>query len=367
MDSFQKYEYYAFISYKHKQTENKKFIKDEEWAKILKKGLQSLKIPTQISKDVRLNQNGRVDPIYRDTENHLSGYDLDELTYNSLSKSKTLIVIISKEMLEDQFDIRYKQGKEAWIFNEIECYIGLGNKMESIIPFYVGDEEINPNDIIKEIKERCDADGVECKALDYLYQPGRIIKKVGDLKEKGKEIKQYASAIIAASIFNSDSHYFVDAYKLEQEKRKRRLICLVLVVVSCLIIGFSFIYYQSKLIRTEEAFRYVELSKRAEKALDLQGARILALKAYEKSPELFEAKYQLYKMANDYEDKPYAMLPFSVLVSDDGTEVMHFQGNKFLIRRIKDLSVIDSIFGVRDFEKVLLNGKKQTHKINKAR
>jgi hypothetical protein len=101
-------------------------------------------------------------------------------------------------MLEDQLKLRYEDGQNAWIFNEIEYFVELGNSKDSIILFYVGEDEIDPNALIKDMIDRCEANGVVCKALNYLYQPGKIVKRLRDFKDKGKEINQYATAIIAA-------------------------------------------------------------------------------------------------------------------------------------------------------------------------
>ena len=214
-------EYYAFISYKHEQKSNGKFATDEKWAHIFKKNLESWKIPTHIPIEDRLNKNDKmIFPVFRDSENYPSSQSLNQLTYKFLAKSKTLVVILSREMLEDQFKLRYEDGDNAWIFNEIERFIDLGNSKDSIIAFYVGEDDINPNELIKNMIDRCEAKEMECKALQYIYQPERIVKRLRDFKDKGKDINQYATAIIAAGIFNSDPLYFINAYELAERKRE---------------------------------------------------------------------------------------------------------------------------------------------------
>ena len=216
-----KFQYYAFISYKHEQKAEGKFAADEKWAHIFKKYLESWKIPTHIPDSERLNDGDLlISPIFRDSENYPSNHDLNELTYKFLSESKTLVVILSREMLEDQLKLRYEDGQNAWIFNEIEYFVDLGNSKDSIILFYVGEDEIDPNALIKDMIDRCEANGVVCKALNYLYQPGKIVKRLRDFKDKGKEINQYATAIIAAGIFNSDPRFFINAYELMERKKE---------------------------------------------------------------------------------------------------------------------------------------------------
>ena len=215
------FKYYTFISYKHEQKANGKFTTDEKWAHIFKSHLESWEIPAHIPSQERLNEEDeRIYPVFRDSENYPVSGELNQLTHKSLSESKTLLVILSREMLEDQFKLRYKHGANAWIFNEIESFIDLGNNSESIILFYVGDDDINPNELLKEMIELCENKGIECKALKYMYQPNKIIKRLRDFKDKGNEIEHYATAVVAAGIFNTDPYFFIDAYELAERKKK---------------------------------------------------------------------------------------------------------------------------------------------------
>ena len=337
MSQEKKYDYYAFISYKHTQKETNKFVADEKWAHILKKQLELWHIPTQIPEESRINKNDRrIYPVFRDAENYPSGHELNELTYDYLSKCKTLVVVLSKEMLDDQIDLRYKQNKSAWIFNEIEYFISLGNTTDSIVIFYVGDDDIDPNALLKEKIDFCNSNNWDCKVLKQLYQPGKLIKRLRDFKDKGKEINQYVTAVVAAGIFNADPRYFINAYELERKNRRNKVVIFLLLIVILLLSIGAFAWAQFKSRKTEEAFRYVELSKKAADVCDVQGSRILALKAYDIKPDLLEAQQQMYKVSKEKIDEPYAILPFQVLSHSDGTEIMHFQNDKFLIRRTSD-------------------------------
>lgn len=355
MSQEKKYDYYAFISYKHTQKETNKFVADEKWAHILKKQLELWHIPTQIPEESRINKNDRrIYPVFRDAENYPSGHELNELTYDYLSKCKTLVVVLSKEMLDDQIDLRYKQNESAWIFNEIEYFISLGNTTDSIVIFYVGDDDIDPNALLKEKIDFCNSNNWDCKVLKQLYQPGKLIKRLRDFKDKGKEINQYVTAVVAAGIFNADPRYFINAYELERKNKRNKIIIFLLVLLIILIGLIASIFSQHKSKRTEEAFRYVELSRKAEKAYDLHGARILALKAYDAQPDLLETHKQIFKVSNEDPINPYATLPYSTLSSFDGKEIMHFQNDQFVIRRTSDLAIIDSI-DIYSQEDVLLN------------
>jgi len=351
-----KYDYYAFISYKHAKDDTNKFVADEKWAHILKQQLELWHIPTQVPEEKRLNKNDkRIYPVFRDAENYPSG-QLDELTCDRLSKCKTLVVVLSKEMLDDQIKLRYKeQDQTAFVFEEIEKFIKLGNTKDSIVIFYVGDDGINPNELLKEKIDLCKLNNWDCKALEYLYKPGEIIKKLRDFKDKGKEINQYVTAAVAAGIFNAAPEYFINAYELERKNRRNKVVIFLLLVVILLLSIGAFAWVQFKSRKTEEAFRYVELSKKAADVCDVQGSRILALKAYDIKPDLLEAQQQMYNVSNEKIDEPYAILPFQVLSHSDGTEIMHFQDDKFFIRRTLDLVIIDSILGESSPEEVLLS------------
>ena len=355
MSQEKKYDYYAFISYKHTQKETNKFVADEKWAHILKKQLELWHIPTQIPEESRINKNDRrIYPVFRDAENYPSGHELNELTYDYLSKCKTLVVVLSKEMLDDQIDLRYKQNESAWIFNEIEYFISLGNTTDSIVIFYVGDDDIDPNALLKEKIDFCNSNNWDCKVLKQLYQPGKLIKRLRDFKDKGKEINQYVTAVVAAGIFNADPRYFINAYELERKNKRNKIIIFLLVLLIILIGLIASIFSQHKSKRTEEAFRYVELSRKAENAHDLQGAKILALKAYEAKPDLLETQQQIFRVSKEEPMNPYASLPYQTLFSFDGREIMHFQNDQFFIRRTSDLAIIDSI-DIYSQEEVLLN------------
>ena len=97
------FKYYTFISYKHEQKANGKFTTDEKWAHIFKSHLESWEIPAHIPSQERLNEEDeRIYPVFRDSENYPVSGELNQLTHKSLSESKTLLVILSREMLEDQ-------------------------------------------------------------------------------------------------------------------------------------------------------------------------------------------------------------------------------------------------------------------------
>lgn len=111
----QKFEYFAFISYKRE---------DEKWAKWLQKKLESYSLPTAIRKD-RPELPNKIRPVFRD-QSELSGGNLKAEIEKGLNGSKYLIVICSP-----------RSAKSPWVSKEVQHFIDHGRE-EYIIPFIVG-------------------------------------------------------------------------------------------------------------------------------------------------------------------------------------------------------------------------------------
>ena len=109
----EKYQYFAFISYKRE---------DEEWAKWLQHKLEHYKLPS--------NLNGRTDlpkeirPVFKDTSELMPG-NLPEQIHQALELSKYLIVICSP-----------RSANSEWVNKEIETFISMG-RTANVIPFII--------------------------------------------------------------------------------------------------------------------------------------------------------------------------------------------------------------------------------------
>ena len=141
---------YAFISYKRIEP-------DETWAKNLHRLLNSWHIPTNIAYSERLNNNKRISPIVRDKDDFPPGNGLDETIKMALRQSRSMILILSKAMIEDQMARRSK-GEHAYIFEEIEYFQSLEHSQQSInslehsqrliIPVYIDSGNQNPSELL---------------------------------------------------------------------------------------------------------------------------------------------------------------------------------------------------------------------------
>jgi len=111
----QKFEYFAFISYKRE---------DEKWAVWLQHKLETFKLPTVIAKSSASNLPQRLKPVFKDTTDIKPGV-LAEVLSQNLEKSKYLIVVCSP-----------RSARSPWVGKEISDFITLG-KSKNIILFIV--------------------------------------------------------------------------------------------------------------------------------------------------------------------------------------------------------------------------------------
>jgi hypothetical protein len=109
-----KFTYYAFISYSRK---------DEKWAKLLQKKLESYRLPSVLQK-VNPGLPKRLTPVFRDKTDLTTGTVKDALS-KELCSSKFLIVICSPNSAHSQY-----------VDYEVETFKKLGRE-KNIIPFIV--------------------------------------------------------------------------------------------------------------------------------------------------------------------------------------------------------------------------------------
>lgn len=128
----QKYEYFAFISYKRE---------DERWAKWLQRKLEYYKLPSSVKQE-RPELPDQIRPVFRD-KSELSGGLLAEVIKKGLENSKYLIVICSP-----------RSAQSPWVCKEVQEFIDSGRE-EYIIPFIVSG---TPNSQIP--KEECFPEGL---------------------------------------------------------------------------------------------------------------------------------------------------------------------------------------------------------------
>ena len=109
-----RYQYFAFISYKHD---------DVGWAKWLQKRLETYRLPSIIRKEAP-HLPKQVRPIFRNQTDIGAGPLLDNLR-SELEDSRFLIVICSPAA-----------AKSEWVNREVQNFIGMG-RGDRIIPFVI--------------------------------------------------------------------------------------------------------------------------------------------------------------------------------------------------------------------------------------
>ena len=276
-------EYYAFISYSHK---------DEEWAKWLQHEFEHYHLPTTLNGLTDLPDKFR--PIFRDID-ELSGGELKPQISYALRASAYLVIICSPN-----------SAKSQYVDGEIQEFIEIGeqegvNNISNIFPFIV---EGAPHS-----KEENDK---ECfpKALRDL--PSELI--AGDVTKHGRE--QAFVKILAGTLHHSNVRFSMlwnqferDRIETERKEREKR----------------------DKLLLLES--RYL-----SEKALDVVSvdsrlARLLVLRA-------------LPKDLNDPEDRPYCIEAESALRVISNYKSAIFKGvNRFKLNPAGDKGVSGSTDG----------------------
>src|SRR5271170_509706 len=124
----QRFEYYAFISYSHK---------DEKWAKWLHKKLETYRLPSTIRKEFGENLPKPPYKVFRDVTD-LGVGALRENLHRELDDSRFLIVICSPSSAKPN-----AEGKH-WVNDEIKKFIDLG-RIDRIVPFII-EGTANSND-----------------------------------------------------------------------------------------------------------------------------------------------------------------------------------------------------------------------------
>lgn len=277
-------EYYAFISYSHK---------DEEWAKWLQHEFEHYHLPTTLNGLTDLPDKFR--PIFRDVD-ELSGGELKPQISYALRASAYLVIICSPNSAESPY-----------VDGEIQEFIEIGeqngiNNIGNIFPFIV--------DGIPHSKEEPEK---ECFPIALRELPSELI--AGDVTKHGRE--QAFVKILAGTLHHSNVRFSMlwnqferDRIEAERKERERR----------------------DKLLLLES--RYL-----SEKALDVASvdsrlARLLVLRA-------------LPKDLNDPEDRPYCIEAESALRTICNYKSAVFKNvNRFKLNSMGDRGVSGSTDGM---------------------
>lgn len=187
----EKYQYYAFISYKRE---------DEQWAKWLQNKLEHYKLPTNLNDHADLPKG--ISPVFKDTSELTPG-NLPHQLQEALKLSKYLIVVCSP-----------RSAKSEWVNKEVETFKSMG-RVENIIPFiidgqpYSQDEsdECFPQAIINLPKEQ-ELLGVNINALGREAALVKTVARMFDIRfdelwqrhEREQKKRRHFMMALAASL-----------------------------------------------------------------------------------------------------------------------------------------------------------------------
>ena len=204
-----RYEYFAFISYKHE---------DVRWAKWLQNRLETYRLPSVIRKEApHLPKNIR--PVFRDQDDLAAGRLMENLR-KELEDSRFLIVICSPAA-----------AKSAYVNREVEHFEAIG-RGDRIIPFIIAGEP-----------DAADP-GEEC--FTPAMRGGEQTLRGLSIKELGRE---RAFVFLAAKILGLNPDRLWDRHRRRQRQAVRNWCVLAAVVlIAAAVSGFRiWDYYRTKI------------------------------------------------------------------------------------------------------------------------
>ena len=243
------YEYYAFISYKHSRDDGR-FMEDTKWATELDKELRYLNIPTEINKTQLIHpDDDSVDPVFRDVTGLpiVKNGELEKVLKRKLRRSKTLVLILSKEMVREENE-KFKSG-EAWIYWEVKQFLSYHDKdYTRIIPVYIDKDDYSPSKVPTAIE-------IE-KRFQNIEKPYQSYRSDYDWDKQKNLFYQRTAAAVAGSIFGIDSEENKAAFwnfkerarkANEAEKKKNRIQKVFLGFIAAVVAAVSlFIWFNYK-------------------------------------------------------------------------------------------------------------------------
>lgn len=193
-------EYYAFISYSHK---------DEEWAKWLQHEFEHYHLPTTLNGLTGIPDKFR--PIFRDID-ELSGGELKPQILNALGSSAYLVIICSPNSAKSPY-----VNEEILEFIEIGEQAGINN-ISNIFPFII------------EGVPHCENPAFECFPTALSDLPSELI--AGDVTKHGREhafVKilsgtLHHSNVCFSMLWNQFERDRIEQERQEREKRDRLLL-----------------------------------------------------------------------------------------------------------------------------------------------
>lgn len=217
MEAETRFEYYAFISYSHK---------DKKWAEWLQHQLEHYKIPTSLHKESDRKLPKKVRPVFRD-QTDLGVGSLEFNLRKELTDSRYLIVLCSPD-----------SAKSDWVNKEIEHFREMG-RQDRIIPVIISGEPGSGS-------------------ADECYPSGLKETDIWGIRLSEKKEKE-ALIHIVARLLELDFDMLWEREIKEQKSRKRRIVLigsgLVVVIGVCSWAVWDYNFHE----KTEYFSNYVEI------------------------------------------------------------------------------------------------------------
>lgn len=244
--------YDAFISYRH-------LMPDEYVAKKVHKGLETLRIPKKIQKEIG---KSRINRVFRDMEELPVGSDLGANIMAALEESEYLIVISSP-----------KTKESYWCNQEVENFVRMHGRDKVLVVLAEGEPyESFPEQLLKDEE----GNAVEPFAADFRGTTRKEINK----KAKTELVR------LAAAILGID---FDDLKQRQKERKTRRNMILALGVAAFAFVFGGFSVYNLARINEEYQQKLVNESKvlaaKSADVLETGDRKTAALIAMEGIPE----------------------------------------------------------------------------------
>lgn len=213
------FEFYAFISYKH--SDRAPWAKSiSSWAHQIYKYLEQWEIPAALSEDLKIHkEDKRIKPVFLDNMQMYAGDSVDRILQEKISLSKSLIVVLTQKLVEEQRGLRMVNQK-AYIYDEIDYMQILGRP---IIIVWVDKIPFDEN------SKACVPDMLQGKNL-MVIDANEYRNRIG-----GYHAKRKVAARVAASIFQTRFDVFWNWYDRKQKQLYSRIFVTMVLIAAAFV------------------------------------------------------------------------------------------------------------------------------------
>lgn len=226
MERPEQFKYFAFISYRGA---------DVEIARKLQRKFNNYKLPSTYTNPFD-SKNHRMQPVCRDRD-HFVGGDILPQIKDAIDHSMYVVMVCTPNMTKYDDQTHY-------VNDEIQHLIDT-NRLEHLIPLVFDGKVYSPDEYIKANRSYADPFPDEC--LPYALRKWMATHNSHDftlnifnLEEQGERDEEKMFLRCVATILSEEFSKLWDRFKLDQKKRKRRIILSVASML-CLCVSVIFV------------------------------------------------------------------------------------------------------------------------------